>query len=172
MLEDVPALEAQLLAGLTGTEAAAKLKPVSWAEVGPTFHLRRWTSLVKVNSKALQGLTPEALPAVVADMKKFSRRFDVTATDDYRVALASTTVSAAMALLLVRQGWKPQASPGAPVLLERSDIQLQPFNLIPDLASGRVTADSWRQKCAELGILGMDLGNAGASDPAQYAKGA
>ena len=143
-----------------GSETAGKLLPVPWSEVGTTFYLRRWTSLVKVNANALLGTTPEHLPSVAADMKKFCCRFDVPATEEYRIALASAVLGAAVALLLVQQGWKPCAVPGEAVVLQRGKDQLWPLNIVASLKSGELSADIWQHQCSALGIQGMDLGKA------------
>jgi hypothetical protein len=69
LLEDVSALERELMAQLAGGDNAAKLQPIVWGEVGSRDYLPQWTQLVQLNAAGLKGITPESLSQVATDLK-------------------------------------------------------------------------------------------------------
>lgn len=163
LLADVPALENQLVATMAGPDAAGKLKPIDWAEVCTQVYLPQWTTLVKANSAALIGLTPEALSQCATGLKTFGQRcrnHDGEAPDDeHAEGLACVVVGAALTILLVNKGGKADATPGKDISVAMGSIEVEPFGILRSLADGKLTAADWQRRCTGLGIQGMDLGN-------------
>ena len=162
LLENVPALESQLLIAVAGAEVAAKLQPVAWTEVGSQVYLPQWLKLLASNASALRGLTPEALPGPAADVKALGQRFvdpsGAKVADENTEHLAAAVVGAALTLLLVNRGGKLDAAPGQTISVTVGSSRIETFDLLQSLAAGKTTAETWQRQCAELGILGMDLG--------------
>jgi Zn-dependent protease with chaperone function len=167
LLDDVPALEQALLTVLGGAEKADALKRLDWEEVGASVYLPIWTQLVKANRSALGAVTPGSLPKLAADLDTFGQRLvgpgGRAVPPEGRVPFAGGVLGAALTLLLVSQGWRPQALPGAPVALSRGQDRLEPFNVMESLAAGKLTAQAWERHCAELGIRDADLGSVSAA---------
>src|SRR6185295_9484296 len=101
---------------IAGAEAAGKLKPIHWSDVGGQVYLAQWKQLTRSNSEALKGVTPESLPALAADLKKFGSRFvDFSGQRpdaEHAPALGGAVVGAALCVLLLTNGAKSDANPG------------------------------------------------------------
>jgi hypothetical protein len=75
---------------------------------------------------------------------------------DNEERLAQFTVGAAVALLLVRQGFTLDAPPGGPVVLVRDGLRVEPFTLRARLIGDGV--ERWRQLCVQAKIADIELG--------------
>jgi hypothetical protein len=167
LLNDLPTLENQLLAALAGAETFAKLKPIQWNEVTVQVYLPQWLKLTKANAAGLSGLTPESLPTWAADLRAFGKRFcDLSGrkvADEEAEGLAGAVVGAALVVLLVNQGGKPDATPGKAVSVAMASTEIEPFMVMQSLATGKTTAHAWQRQCAELHLQGVDIGKAGTA---------
>jgi heat shock protein HtpX len=163
LLVDVADLEKQLLVTLAGADTVAKLQPVNWDQVGEQVFLPQWRELAKKHTRALTGVTAADLPAHAQSLADFAKRFKPTAEpyaseDDLR-AVASGTLGAAIALALHARAHPLECEPGAPVAFQCGQQRIEPFSALEQLASGKLTADDWRQRCAAFGISDVDLGS-------------
>lgn len=162
LLENVPALEGELLATIAGPQAAQKLKPVLWSDVASQVYLSGWKQLVKANAAVLKGITPESLPALAADLKQLGGRFFNGAgqkvNPEQAPGLAAAVIGAALCVLLLRDDTKVDATPGHAVTITRGDVVIEPFNVLQSLGSGKVTAEAWAQQCQQLEIAGKEIG--------------
>ncbi len=162
LLENLPGLEAGLLAAMAGPEHAARLAPVSWAEVCEKVYLPQWRRLVAANRHALDGLTPESLPERVAELPKLAPAF-VQANGDKinpeaSEGLAAAVIGAAVLLAVLARGGTAETDPGNPVSVTLHGVPLQPFNLVRQLAGRELSASAWAEQCRQLGITGWNLG--------------
>jgi heat shock protein HtpX len=162
LLEDVLALEAQLLATLAGAEQAGKLQRIGWSDVGTRVYVPQWASLVKANPAALSGLTPESLPKWAGDLKTLGQRCvhigGQKVEEEDAEGMAGAVVGAALAMLLVSRGGKADTEPGKPIWVVWEGRRFEPFNVLKALAAGRISAADWQRQCAELAIADTDLG--------------
>lgn len=171
LLNDIAALEQQLLAAVVNPEAAGKLKAIDWAEVSARVYLPQWTALVQANRTALSGLTPEALPTTAADQQAFGKRLRTVTCespdDESAAGLAGGVVGAALTVFLIQQGGTAEAQPGQPIQVKADSNCLEPFGILHSLAEGKLTAEAWQRQCGEFGLQGVDLGKvvAPASPP-------
>jgi Zn-dependent protease with chaperone function len=163
LLENVPALERELMAQVAGAEQAAKLKSIDWDEVGLQVYLPQWKRLVELNTTALLGISPESLPKLAADPMTFGRTlvdFSQEKPDDEQAEpLASAVVGSAMMLLLIQRGGKLDTTPGNDISVTLDGKTVKTFDLLPSLKNGGITAASWSGQCSALNITGVDLGN-------------
>ena len=164
LLDDLPALENQLLATLASAEAATKLQRIGWSDVGARVYVPQWASLVKGNTAVLSGLTPESLPKWAGDMKTLGSRCvhigGQKVEDEDAEGMAGAVVGAALAMLLVSKGGKADTEPGKPIWVVWEGKRIEPFDVMQGLATGKMSAADWQRQCAELGIVGADLGTA------------
>jgi heat shock protein HtpX len=72
--------------------------------------------------------------------------------------LVKVVTGSALAVALARAGYTVNCFPGAPVTFHKEGQSLDPFTILPRLITSELSADAWRQQCAELGIAGADLG--------------
>ena len=161
LLENVPALEKELLSRLAGADKAAGLKQIVWDEVGACVYIPQWARLVRMNATCLKGVTPESLVSVAADLKAFGKTLvgpsNESPDDENAEALANAVVGAAMALLLIRCGGQVEIAPGREVSVNFGTYRLKPFELMPTLQSDGTATDTWIAQCAEVGIAGIEL---------------
>lgn len=164
LLAEVPALENELLAVMAGAEQAGKLKQIAWDDVCAQVYLPQWAKLLKANTAALSGITPESLPTLAADQSALGKRFvqisGEKAEDEEAEGLAAAVIGSALAVLLVNRGGKPDAAPGNTISVSLNSRQVEPFGVLKALAGGEMSAEEWGRTCADLGIAGVDFGKA------------
>jgi Zn-dependent protease with chaperone function len=163
LLEDVSALERELLAQLAGADKAAQLEPIVWGEVGARVYIPLWTRLVRFNASRLKGLTPDSLSNVAANLKAFGKTLvdpsNETPDDENAAALADAVAGAALALLLVGRGGELDVALGHEVMVNVGGTQVRPFGLLLALSNGTMPTHTWATRCVELGIAGLELGD-------------
>ena len=83
-----------------------------------------------------------------------------------RARRAGQLLAAGFALSLLNYGWELRAQPGV-LFLSRGDDQINPFLMVDELISGKLSAETWTLRCCRLGIsqlpLSEGLGNKSAS---------
>jgi heat shock protein HtpX len=162
LLEDVPALENEILAAVGGAEKTATLKPIRWDEVCSRVYMPQWLALVKANAAVLGGITPESLPRLAAEAKAFGGRLvgpsGEKTGDEHAESMAGGVIGAALAVLLANRGGKLDATPGREITVASESEEIEPFNVIKSLATAKITPETWQRQCAALGIQGADLG--------------
>jgi hypothetical protein len=162
LLENVPALERELMAQIAGAEQAAKLKYIAWDEVGSHVYVPQWTRLTQLNANAILGVTPESLPTLASGLKAFGKKlvdFSQEKPDHEQAeSLAKAVVGSAMMVLLIQRGGKLDATPGSDISVTLNGRTVKTFDLLQSLKNGGITANSWSAQCAALNIIGVDLG--------------
>jgi Zn-dependent protease with chaperone function len=162
LLNDVPSLEKQLLVIIAGPNNAGKLKPIGWADVCREVYLPQWKKLVEANLSVLTGVTPESLPQLAKDVRAFGRRC-VSATgqklsEGHAEGLAAAVIGAALVWVLVDRGAQLRSAPGDNISAILGSTTVEPFAVLPELAGGKLSAETWQRQCNDLGIAGLDLG--------------
>ncbi len=78
---------------------------------------------------------------------------------EQRVQGARTLLGAALALSLIKTGWRLHSRPGELYLTNESE-QLDPFKLVLELSDGALSNEDWVEKCRAFGIESALLFNA------------
>ena len=158
--------EEQLIAFLGG-EAAVRLQPVAWSDVGERVWMPFWREQAGSYGAGLAGLTPANLPGCAADLAPLAVRFGL-GSDEARQA--AWVVAIAITTALRDRGWTLHALPGEAVALTRDDATVRPFTLMHDLDAGALAAADWLALCVRYALADLDLGaavgNAGRPVPA------
>ncbi len=81
-----------------------------------------------------------------------------------RTQRAAHLFGAGLALALIDQGWTLHSGPGV-FHLQRDAEQLNPFVVIEQLMSGKLSAQDWMTKCNALGIGRLALAPAAHLQP-------
>ncbi len=167
LLGHVDELEVELLHAVTGSEKVLKLKTVSWDEMGDKVFLPMWRERALESAPLLQVMTPASFPDLAPRLAELGAKIskEPISKEDAR-SLAGSTLSAALALALVRAGWSLRVDPGESATLTRGGESLEPFAVFPALEKEELTADAWRARCAALGIGSLDLTTPGDPPPA------
>src|SRR5262245_40360536 len=120
-----------------------------------------WEAMVRTYAPGLVGVTPEVLPNLVRNLSVFGS--DLLKKSNHMDEMASvsqitvTTIGASLALALHKAGWDLYALPGEPVYAQRVGKRIIPFEIMGKLASARLSAEAWREQCADAGIKGVDF---------------
>lgn len=162
LLEEVPTLERELMVQVAGAERAARLKAIDWGQVGPEVYIPQWTKLVHLNANSLKGVTLESLGQRSSDLQSFGKTlldFSEERPDDQHAAgLANAVLGAALTRLLIHRGGRLETAPGQDISVALGEHRVKPFALLSTLNTGDLKVGDWENQCAELGIMGMDLG--------------
>lgn len=163
LLDDVPTLERALLASLVGPDART-LEPLAWDDLGARRTLPSWQGMVRREAAALAGVTPLALPAILADATPFARRLESIAqpvSSQAAPGVAAHVLAMALGAALGREGWRVDATPEVEaVTLYRGAESLAPHMILEALQQGAIDAATWSERCAAMGIADLDLGRA------------
>jgi Zn-dependent protease with chaperone function len=146
LLDNASGAEMPLAVGLMkpGTPA---LRPVLWRDVGIEVQVPYWEARVRREAQVLAGQTVADIPRLMPPGN--------SATESRRTRLV--TVGAALAVALAGSGWTIESQPGAARALRRGGENLEPFGVIDDLASGKLTAEGWQERAKALGIANLRL---------------
>jgi heat shock protein HtpX len=161
LVPDVLELELELFAGLVGTEQAASLSPVEWQSTATKIWLPYWERSVRDYAAGLKGITAADLPGVLQSPGELGAMIQRSAgrllsVDEQRTG-AMRVAATALAVVLARQGWALDTSPGAPVSLQKGEIRIEPYTTASLLETGELTADAWQAQCRQAGIAGLRL---------------
>lgn len=160
LLENTGDLERRLLSTLADEAKVRALKPVEWENVGMNVYLPNWENFVRENPSALEGITPAALPEISKNLAEVGGKMRNPAGElpsaEKRVQRAAGLLGAALALALNRQRWVLHAMPGE-LYFQHGELKIEPFAIVPPLASGELKAETWREQCAAAGIADLKL---------------
>jgi heat shock protein HtpX len=161
LLENILELETELLVTVAGADAA-KLKRIHWSEVGAQVYLAQWKQFAKANAEGLNGIMPDSLPTLSVDLKTLGKRFvDYSGNppnEDAADSLASGVIGSALCVLLMSRGAQVEAAPGQTITLSLGEVTIEPFNLLPALAQGKISSEIWSRQCSAAEIVGVNLG--------------
>jgi Zn-dependent protease with chaperone function len=159
LLEDLDALEDNLLRTVFDASKVAALKPVRWEDIGATVYVPMWTKAAAEAQSRMQGWTVATLPDRAGDLPRLGKDLsDKGADADEAHSRAVSVVGAALAVALVSRGWTLRADPGDDVMLQRGEFTVSPFRLFSDLQEKRLTSEQWRATCVAAQIADVDLG--------------
>jgi len=146
LLENASGAEVPLAASLLkpGTPA---LRPVSWPDVGIEVQVPYWEARVRREAQLLAGQTVATIPQLMlpSDWDAGARR------------TRQVTIGAALAVALVGSGWTLESLPGAVPVLHRGADRVEPFGIVEDLSSGKLSAQGWQERAGALGIANLRL---------------
>jgi hypothetical protein len=160
LLADVDALEVELL-GSIGTPAAV-LRRLGWDDVGAAVYLPMWEQASAHYAAAFEGLTPAAFPLAAEKLEVYAERFqheaDPDLTSEQKQHRAVFLTGAALTTALVKLGWRVRVQPGERIVVELDGVELLPFEALPALAVGSMSAAAWLALCDRTGIRELKLG--------------
>lgn len=163
MLDQADALELQYLEKLNPDMKPGTLKCVSWDEVGTRVTIPAWKQFTAEYSSALQGVTAESLPEQVPRLRQIGAGIrdpkGMLLDPQQRTNRAAYLFGAGLGLALVDSGWTLHSGPGI-FHLQRGDEELNPFSVMEQLMSGKLTKQDWIARCSALGIGQLMLGPA------------
>ena len=155
LLDGPDALELRFLETMNPDMKPGTLKCVSWNEVGVRVTIPAWKRFTSEYSAPLQGVTAESLPGQIPKLRQIGSGIrdpkGMLLDPQQRTQRAAYLFGAGLALALVDQGWTLHSGPGV-FHLQRDTEQLNPFAVLEQLTSGKLSAQDWITKCNNLGI--------------------
>jgi heat shock protein HtpX len=162
LLEDVPGLKQAVFAHVFGPAQVGSWQRIDWQNVGPTVYLPVWKKTLNDYAPALQGVTPGTLSAFLKSPEPLAQKLrdSVKQTLGYQQLQNAIqhVVGQALGVALANQGWTIKVAPGEEITLEKEGLALEPFVLISDIISGKLSAEAWQRQCEEAKITHLDLG--------------
>lgn len=172
LLDDVAGLERQLL-GALGANVGA-LDTLSWADVEAKVWIPAWRRVTEANAEALRGVTAAGIADIAGDLSSFVAKLSSapqSTAPEHLEAAANQALGAALASALQASGWSIHAGLGEPASATRNGSRILPFNILPELSTGALSADVWRQVCAQEQIADLTLAVADAEPIAATPRG-
>ena len=169
LLEDPEQAARSLLEWNAGHDAVAKLRAISWAEVGDAVVAPAWRSSVADHGQWLAQFTADRLPASMTDLVAVGADLadprEIAVALDDRARRATYLLGVGVACLLLERGWKAQTAPGRAAHLVSGAEAIDPFAVVRDLAGGALPTEQWTAHCRSLGIAGVPLGATPSATP-------
>jgi heat shock protein HtpX len=163
LLDNVDALEIQIIAHVAPQIQTKTLKSVRWEAVGREVYVPIWKRVLNEYASLFAGVEVSSLPETLKKIPDFvSKMRDPPGqllTREQRVRRAHNLLWMAFALALVNDGWEIQSEPGR-FCLTRGFEQLNPIESLNALQSGEKDGKAWREWTESLGIGQLPLGSA------------
>jgi heat shock protein HtpX len=136
------------------------LRQVSWDEVGRRVTVPSWKAAVGEYAPMMVGVTAGSLPEVVKKLPELGKRIrdphGMLLTAEQRAQRAGQLFGMALGLALLANGWELEAQPGT-FYLHRGNERLNMWVVMQELMEGKISAESWAERCGELEIADLDL---------------
>jgi hypothetical protein len=162
LLEHRSSLEEAALSLRLGVTCYDALERLEWDEVGSKVTMRQISSCDRSRFRCLSGVFPESLPElaqrgkVVETMPGKEIWKLVPVGND--PGIDGFVIYAALAMLLVRKGGRLECLPGRLQTVRLNGQAIHVASTMNWLCTGTLSAADWLRQCAEVGILGADLG--------------
>jgi len=149
LLRNLEGLEVSLLTALTEPETVRKIQPISWDMVGEKVWLPIWQEHVENHREMLQKINLRTLPETLSDpgRKKQLLAGSEDIEEDEQNHFLQGVIGAALSVILVRQGWQLDATPGDDVALSRESQAVFPFVAVRQVIDGEASGESWENLC-------------------------
>lgn len=161
LLADIDDAESALLEHLVTHKNRPPMRPVDWDSVGREVWVPAWRRHLEGQAPKLRGIRCADVGAVAADASWLAVRMGLAkrsavATDAHRQEAAGL-FGAALTLLLLDRGATLVCEPGEDPVVRLDTIELRPFVVCSELASGEMVPSEWLARCERLGLQDADL---------------
>jgi len=155
LLDDLPALELQLLHLVAPGLQTGTLQSIHWDAAGSEVYVPLWRSQTAPFQTLFRGKTIAELPATLADLPSIANQLKdppgILSTREQRLQRALGVLNASFTLALIDHDWRLHIQPGE-YYLQHNEEKIEPLRTIADLQQGKLTRASWEALCAKLGI--------------------
>ena len=160
LLENLPSTEIQFVEHCLPDMPRGTLKYFGWDEVALRVTVPSWQKFVTEYAEPLKGVTVASLPDHVSKFREIGSRIrdpkGMLLSPPQRTARAGGLFAAALALRLIQSGWELQVQP-AIFHIRRGAQELNPFDAINQLMTGKLSRETWAARCRDLGISQLVL---------------
>ncbi len=160
LLDNLDALELGLVQSVFPKLSNCPLTSVCWDDIVEKATLPNWTKQVTTYFRLFEGTTAQTLPDAVEKLAEMGPQIrdpqGTLLSPQQRMARAADLLAVALGLALYREGWTLQFQPGAKYLKQGS-FELNPFEMVQQLAAKEMTRKAWHTLCQNLGISHLSL---------------
>jgi heat shock protein HtpX len=160
LLDEPTALELRFLEIANTNMKPGSLQSISWEEVGTRVAIPRWKTFAAEYSSFLEGVTAKSIPAQVSQFSKIGDSMrnppGVILDSQQRARRAGHLFAVGLSLALIDRGWRLVTEPGS-FMLQGLNGELNAFEAIDKLSTGKLSADQWIAQCQKLGIADVTL---------------
>jgi Zn-dependent protease with chaperone function len=155
LMEELGALEGDLLRRYLPSLAQAELKPLEWERAGVEVYVPMWRKQVESVRSLLSGKTLPDIhslvraPRVLSDLTSDPLGMQLNRAECD--AKAMNALYCAFALCLLDHGWKVHSQPGI-LYLEHGENKVEPGEVISAIKAGKLQVPEWESYCAQRGI--------------------
>jgi hypothetical protein len=155
LIDELGALEGDLLKKLIPATAAANLKPLNWEVDGAGIYLSAWRKQVAGFLEFLAAKRLDDFPLLVLDPRPLAALIPnppkVRLNQNQLIARAQDVLFCAFSLSLVDNGWKLTAEPGN-LVLENGARKIDPNEVMAAIRGGKLTVVAWSAYRTERAI--------------------
>ena len=161
LLENVEATELNFVKTLMPSFASRTLKQISWDRAAAEVTLPNWRKTVAEYPQVFAGMTAESLPQALANLSAITPKIPDPKgrllTREDRANRGAELLGIGLGVLLADHGWEARAQPGL-LELQRGSERVNPFALVQELRSGKLSVQEWAERCRVWGIAGEPIG--------------
>jgi Zn-dependent protease with chaperone function len=161
LLDDVDALECELLATIFPADAGRSFKNIDWSDTLTTVYLPAWESIVQAHSKALNDVRVGDLAELVQDAPRLVVRFietlDASIPADQRPKVVANIIAAALTIALHGRDFPISCDVGYPIQVRIGSTNINPWSLISALAASDLARAQWIALVAANGLEDLEL---------------
>jgi Zn-dependent protease with chaperone function len=162
LLDNLPATELRFVETCVPFKPPGSLKHVAWDDVASQVTIPSWQKFVNEYSELLRGVTAELVPDHISNFLGIGARIRDPKgwwlSPPQSTARVGSLFASAVALGMIRTGWKLQVQPGV-LRMWRGNQEFNPFEAINKLMAGKLSRDDWQARCHELAISDLLLIN-------------
>jgi Zn-dependent protease with chaperone function len=160
LLNDLDAIEMELMRTLLPDLRVDQLQPVGWSSVGERIYVERWRGMARAYASLVNGWTVADLPSALDRVPEMAGRIrdpeGTLLTREQRAQRVRDFLAESLALALFDAGWTLHARPGE-VLLRRDGETLDPYREVAAIGASLVARFSWSTRAHALGIGELPL---------------
>jgi hypothetical protein len=139
------------------------LRSIGRDEVAHKVTIPRWRKVAAAHSLVMEGLSlPDRIPRVEPTEAGMSEPEEMPLDPAQRNAVQIFGVG--LALALIDRGWTLHVGPGD-FHVHRGPHRLNPFLIVKELMTGRLSSQAWKERCAEMEIGEIGLNRASPEAP-------
>ena len=155
LLDNLSATELKFVETCVPDVRPGFLKYVPWKDVARQVTIPSWQKFVNEYPEPLRGVTAGLVPDYVSKFPEIGSRIrdpkGMLLSPPQRTARAGFLFASALALAMIRCGWKLQIQP-AVFRMWRGDEQFNPFDAINKLMTAKLSRQDWQARCSALEI--------------------
>jgi heat shock protein HtpX len=163
LVEDLGAVELEMLRALNFVDGVANLKEVTWENVATIIYIPKWRATARQYASQIAGITPASLPDKIENLQELAKEIanprGILLNSEERRELALGLLGTSFALVLIDAGWELHARPGE-CFLSRDSRQIAPLQIVHEIRSGKLSRADWMEECRVTEIAALDFGTA------------